>query len=389
MENSLIWAEIDLGAIAHNVAQLRKITSPKAKLMAVVKADAYGHGAVQTAKAALSSGADVLGVARINEAIVLRQAGISAPIQIFGYTPPLMTETLIKHDLTQTVFSYHSATELSKTALAHGKKIRIHIKVDTGMGRLGLTTDCLEISSSDFNMTQSSLKQVESIVTLPGVIAEGIMTHFASADSADKTFAKKQFAIFSDFIHHLSKKGIKFEVRHAANSAAVMDLPESHLDLVRPGISIYGLYASDEVDKSKAVLKPVMALKAKVVHVKKVPSGFSVSYGHTYRTRKPTTIATVSAGYADGFNRLFSSCGFMLVRGIRAPVIGRVCMDLTMLDVGHIPDVNAGDEVVIFGTQNNESIHVDELAKKLSTINYEIVSTITARVPRVYIPENE
>lgn len=386
MENCGIRAEIDLSAVAHNVKELRKITNPGAKLMAVIKADAYGHGAEKVAETALENGAELLGVARINEAIALRQAGFTVPIQIFGYTPPALAEKLVLYDLIQTVFSYQNALALSEIALSKGKKIRIHIKVDTGMGRLGLVTDCGNISCSDFILTKNSIQQVESIVKLRGIIPEGIMTHFASADSADKGYARKQFEIFMDFIDRLKKKGIEFSIRHSANSAAVMEMPETHLDLVRPGISIYGLYASDEVQRNIIKLKPAMALKTFVAHVKKIPKGFSVSYARTYLTRNTTTVATVSIGYADGFNRILSSCGHMLVHGKRAPVIGRVCMDLTMLDVGHIPDVNVEDEVVVFGAQENEVIHVDEIAKTINTINYEIVSTITARVPRVYRP---
>jgi len=384
LKNPLIWAEIDLKAIAHNVSQLRNICNPKAKLMAVVKADGYGHGAENVARASLSAGAESLGVARIDEAIALRKAAVDAPIQVLGYTPVSMAENLLQYNLTQSVFSSQCASALSQIGVALGKKIKIHIKVDTGMGRLGLLTDRGQISCADFNMTQSSLEQIKSIVGLRGIVPEGIMTHFAMADSADKTSTGKQFAIFTDFIDRLSKNGIGFQVHHAANSAAVMEHPETHLDLVRPGISIYGLYASDEVDKSKADLIPAMAFKARVIQVKRVPAQFCISYGHTYRTRKSTTIATVSAGYADGFNRLLSSCGYMLVHGKRAPVTGRVCMDLTMLDVGHIPQVMVGDEVVIFGNQNGESIHVDEIARLLNTINYEVVSTISARVPRIY-----
>jgi alanine racemase len=384
LENYLIRAEIDLGSIAQNVAGLRKITNPDAKVMAVVKADAYGHGAEKVAETALKNGAEVLGVARINEAIALREAGFTAPIQIFGYTPPSLAEILIQYELTQTVFSYKSALALSEIGISRGKKIKIHIKVDTGMGRLGLVTDCGAISCSDINFTESSLNQVESIARLQGVVSEGIMTHFASADSTDKSYARKQFSIFMDFNDRLKKKGIEFSVRHAANSAAVMEMPETHLDLVRPGISIYGLYPSDEVDRNIIQLKPAMALKTNVAYVKKIPEGFSVSYARTYHTRKTTTVATVALGYADGFNRLLSSCGSMLVHGKRAPVIGRVCMDLTMLDVSHIPGVDVGDEVVVFGEQEDEFIRVDEIAKILNTINYEIVSTITARVPRVY-----
>ena len=386
MENCGIRAEIDLGAIAHNVRELRKITNPDAKLMAVVKADAYGHGAEKVAETALENGAELLGVARINEAMALRQAGFTVPIQIFGYTPPALAEKLVQYDLIQTVFSYQNALALSEIALSKGKKIRIHIKVDTGMGRLGLVTDCGNISCSDFILTKNSIKQVESIVNLRGIIPEGIMTHFASADSVDKGYARKQFEIFMDFIDRLKKKRIEVSIRHSANSAAVMELPETHLDLVRPGISIYGLYASDEVQRNIIKLKPAMTLKTYVAHVKKIPKGFSVSYARTYLTSDTTIVATVSVGYADGYNRILSSRGHMLVHGKRAPVIGRVCMDLTMLDVGHIPDVNVEDEVVVFGAQENEVIHVDEVAKTINTINYEIVSTITARVPRVYRP---
>ncbi len=384
METSLIRAEVDLEAIAHNVAELRKITHPAAKVMAVVKADAYGHGAEKVAEVALKNGAEVLGVARINEGIALREAGFTVPIQIFGYTPLSLAENLIRYALTQTVFSYQSASALSGLAISTGNKIRIHIKVDTGMGRLGLATDCGEISCSDLSLTQGSLKQVESIFMLRGIIPEGIMTHFSSADSLDKSYARKQFSIFLDFMDQLKKRGIEFGVRHAANSAAVMEMPETHLDLVRPGISIYGLYPSDEVDRTIIRLKPAMSLKTCVVHVKKIPEGFSVSYSRTFQTRKNTTVATVSAGYADGYNRLLSSCGSMLVHGKRAPVIGRVCMDLTMLDVSHIPGVAVGDEAVVFGAQNDEYLHVDEMAKMLNTINYEILTGITARVPRIY-----
>jgi alanine racemase len=384
LETSLIRAEVDLIAIAQNVTELRRITNPQAKVMAVVKADAYGHGAEKVAETALKSGAEVLGVARLNEAVALREAGFTVPIQIFGYTPPSLAEILIQYELTQTVFSYQNASALSETAISKGEKIKIHIKVDTGMGRLGLVTDCGTISCSEINLTESSLQQIISIMRLKGLIPEGIMTHFASADITDKSYAGTQFSIFMNFISQLKKKGIEFSIRHAANSAAIMEMPETHLDLVRPGISIYGLYASNEVNRNIIRLKPAMSIKTKVVHVKRIPEGFFISYAQTYHTQKPTTVATVSIGYADGFNRLLSSCGSMLVHGQRAPVIGRVCMDLTMLDVSHIPHVDVGDEVVVFGAQKDEFIHVDEIAQMLNTINYEIISTITSRVPRIY-----
>jgi len=379
LDTPIVWAEVDLKAIAHNVQALKKITNPEARLMAVVKADAYGHGVLQVTRQALASGADVLAVARLNEAIQLRKAGFDVPILIFGYTPPKHADKLIEFDLTQTVWSFKTAEALS-TASASGKPIKVHLKVDTGMGRLGLLPDCFRSASPE----KTAIREVESIASLAGLELEGIYTHFAAADSADKSYAQKQFEIFLDFFDELRKTGLTIPVRHAANSAAIIDMPETHLDCVRPGISLYGLYPSDEVDKSRILLKPAMSLKARIVHLKQVPAGFKVSYSMTHETSKPTTIASVPIGYADGFNRLLSNQGHMLVGGFRAPIVGRVCMDQTMLDVGHVPDVKLEDEVVIFGRQQDESITVDEVAASLNTINYEIVSSLTARIPKVY-----
>nr|MBC8362259.1 alanine racemase [Candidatus Desulfatibia profunda] len=384
LDTPLIWAEVDLDAIAHNVRALRRITNPDARLMAVVKANAYGHGAPEVTRRALENGADVLGVARLNEGIELRNAGFDAPILIFGYTPPVLAKKLVEFDLTQTVWSYQTAEALS-AAVPFGKPINVHLKVDSGMGRLGLLPDCRRLPALGADSTMNALREVESIARLPGLRLEGVYTHFASADSADKSYALKQFEIFVEFLDELRKAGIDIPVRHAANSAAMIDLPETHLDLVRPGISIYGLYPSDEVDKRRIQLKPAMTLKARVVHLKKVPAGFKISYGMTYETQAPTTIASVPVGYADGFSRLLSSRGHMLVGGRRVPIVGRVCMDQTMLDVGHVPNVELEDEVVVFGRQGDALISVDEIAASLNTINYEIVSALTARIPIIYL----
>lgn len=379
--SDIVWAEVDLKAIAHNVCELRRVTSPRARLMAVVKANGYGHGAPEVAARALQSGADMLGVARLNEGIRLRKSGIDVPILVFGY--PNEIEKLIEFDLTQTVCSYNTAEILSQTAVLLGKRIKIHFKIDTGMGRVGLVVSCQSSCSGQRTTDNRQLTtEIESAARLPGVELEGIFTHFASSDSSDKSFAKRQFELFTDFLDPLR---VDIPVKHAANSGAIIDLPETHLDMVRAGISLYGLYPSDEVKKSRITLKPAMALKARIVQLKKVPADFSISYGMTYRTEKPTTIATVPIGYADGFSRLLSSRGVMLVRGIRAPIVGRVCMDMTMIDVGHIPDVRLEDEVVIFGRQGDSVIAVDEIASDLHTINYEVVSSITARVPRIYL----
>jgi alanine racemase len=384
MDHPLTWAEIDLKAYAHNIRELRRITRPPARLMAVVKANGYGHGAVEVAREALLNGAQCLGVARLNEAIALREAGLEAPILILGYSSPELAPLLIKYELTQTVYSLSTASALSEQAVRKGEKINVHLKVDSGMGRLGLLLESTS-GSPDKTAIQNTVQTIESITRLPGLAVEGIFTHFATADSDDKSYADLQLQRFMELLNGLQKEGLAPPVKHAANSAAVIDIPDSHLDMVRPGIATYGLHPSDEVNKHIIDLKPVMTLKSRIIHVKEVAPGFNISYGITFQTKTHTTIATVPVGYADGFNRLLSSRGHMLVHGCRVPIVGRVCMDLTMLDVGGVADVTLEDEVVVFGKQGNEAVTADEIAADLDTINYEVVSTITGRVPRVYL----
>ena len=351
--------------------------------MAVVKANGYGHGAVEVASEALHNGALYLGVARINEAIPLREAGLSAPILIFGYSPPDLAPILIDYELTQTVYSLSTARALSEQATRKGKKITVHLKVDSGMGRLGFLLEAINTIPGDTPLN-NPVREIEAITRLAGLTVEGIFTHFATADSADKSYANLQLDRFMDFLNRLQKERLEPPLRHAANSGALIDMPDSHLDMVRPGIATYGLHPSDEVNKSMVDLKPVMALKSKIIHLKKVAPGFNISYGITYQTKNHTTIATIPVGYADGFSRLLSSRGYMLVHGQRVPIVGRVCMDLTMLDVGGISGVALEDEVVVFGKQGEEAITADEIAASMGTINYEVVSTITGRVPRIY-----
>lgn len=377
-----IWAEINLSAITHNINQLKSLVAPKVKMLTAVKANAYGHGMIEVAETALKSGADMLGVARHNEGIVLREAGITAPVLVFGYTSPDAVNDIIKYNLVPTIFSFETAQQFSLSAQKAGIKLKVHIKVDTGMGRIGLLHESMTLTGSVIG----DAAEIEQIVQLPGLEPEGIYTHFACADSHDKEHAELQFQRFTDLLDRLSASGIEFPLCHAANSAAIIDMPQTHLDMVRPGISLYGLRPSDEVNLKKITLKPAMTLKAKIGQIKEVPAGFTVSYGSTYITPAPTRIATVPVGYADGFRRTFSSKGSMLVCGKRAPVIGRVCMDLTMLDVGHIPEAQPESEVVIIGRQGKEEITADEMAKMLDTINYEVVSCVMARVPRVYVP---
>ncbi|MGB9500197.1 MAG: alanine racemase [Dissulfuribacterales bacterium] len=379
-----VWAEIDLKAISHNINQIKNILNPASRLMVVVKANAYGHGLLEIAGQAAADGVDALGVARLSEAIHIRESGIDTPILIFGYTPPALAEKLIDYDITQTLWSCQTARLLSENVQSVNKKIKVHLNIDTGMGRLGVLPGDIPSGDKTGHISKASLDEVESIKRLSGIDLEGIYTHFATADHADKTLALRQFEMFIDFVNHLKKRGIDFKFRHAANSAAIIDMPETHLEMVRAGISIYGHFPSDFVNKKKIVLKPAMTLKSKVIHFKKVNAGFKISYGATAETRRATTIATVPIGYGDGYSRLLSSKGKMIVCGHLAPVVGRICMDQTMLDVGDIPGVQLEDEVVVFGDQGSLSITVEEISNDINTISYEVLSNISHRIGRKY-----
>ncbi|AGL01560.1 alanine racemase [Desulfoscipio gibsoniae] len=368
-----VWSEINIGALAHNIKQLRNIASPQAELMAVVKANAYGHGAPRVARIALANGATRLGVARASEGTELREEGIDAPVLVLGYTIPEDYHLILEYNLTQTIYSVQTARELSKMATQAGKKAHVHIKVDTGMGRLGFFPD------------NDGIKNITDIARMPNLELDGIFTHFASADCRDKSYAYSQWHSFQEFLDLLAREGITFPCRHAANSAALLDMPETHLDMVRAGIAIYGIYPSNETAKDGTSLQPVMTVKARVAHVKHVPAGFGISYGVTHITPTPTVVVTIPAGYADGYSRLLSSKGEVLIRGQRAPVIGRICMDQFMVDAGHIPDVETGEEVVLLGRQGNNEITADDIAEKIGTINYEVLCAVNCRVPRYYV----
>jgi alanine racemase len=379
MTTNLIHAQIDLGAIAHNVRELRRIIRPGAQLLVAVKANAYGHGAVETARAALGNGATRLGVARIEEGLDLRQAGIQAPILIFGYTHPDHAGLLLAHDLTPTVFSLDNARQLSAAAMSAGKRLAVHIKVDTGMGRLGLLQDALRVGH-----TGRAASEIAAIAALENIFLEGVFTHFGASDEADKSYTHVQFSRFRELLDQLESMGMRNFLRHAANSGAIIDMPETHLDMVRAGISVYGLYPSQQVDQTRIDLRPALALKSSIIHLKQVPAGTKISYGGTYTTPRATTVATIAAGYGDGYSRQLSNRGSALVRGQRAPVIGRVCMDLTMIDVGTIAGASVGDEVVLIGRQGEAQLTADAVAAAADTINYEVVTAISARVARVY-----
>jgi alanine racemase len=291
---------------------------------------------------------------------------------------------MINHDIMPAVNTVGSAESLSTVAVRLRKKIKVHVKVDTGMGRLGIVCPDSGFRSAKDGEEKSIIHSILKVASLPGIEVEGIFTHFANADSADKKHVRSQFELFLEVLDRLKAHSLEVPLRHAANSAALIDMPETHLDMVRPGISLYGLWPSTEVHRSRVHLKPVMSIKSMVIQVKEVPSRFKVSYGSTYETEEPTKLATVPIGYADAYSRLLSSKGMMLVRGQRAPIVGRVCMDLVIIDVGCIPGVREGDEVVVLGKQGKAEVTADEIAGLAGTINYEVVSTITARVPRIY-----
>ncbi|MEW6447235.1 MAG: alanine racemase [Bacillota bacterium] len=366
-----VWAEVDLRALAHNLREVRRLVGRR-KIMAVVKANAYGHGMTEVARALLAAGADWLGVARGTEALELRSEGITAPILVLGYVDPGECPAILSAGVHVTVYDLHTAEVLAGAAQREGKSLRVHIKVDTGMGRLGLPCDV------------SGVKAALAVADLAGVKVEGLFTHFACADDPDESPVRWQIDRFLNFARQLEREGLTISCKHAANSAAVMRLPESHFDMVRPGIMLYGLHPSP-VTFGKAELHPVMSLKARVAQVKRVAAGFPVSYGWTYKTSGPTVLATVAVGYGDGYSRLLSGQGEVLVGGKRAPVVGRVCMDHIIVDVTQVESVTAGDEVVLFGRQGAASLPVEEIAEKMGTINYEVVCAVGARVPRVYL----
>lgn len=380
MEDALVKAVVDLDAIARNVESLRQKTGPDVKFMAVVKADGYGHGAVKVARKALANGASWLGVARFHEAVELRKAGIITPILIFGYVHPSSISRAVDLNLTLSVYDFEMAEGFSREAKNYKKAVKVHLKIDTGMGRVGMILD----NPDQISEYQMRVEEISQIINLPGIDLEGIYTHFAAADHKDKSYTLEQLNKFETLLDSLENAGIKIKIRHAANSAGIIELPQSHYDMVRAGISLYGFYPSSEIDQSRVKLYPAMTLKTMVTGVRQVPKGFKTSYGMTWQASDSTTLASVPVGYADGFSRQFSSNGNMLVKGCKAPIVGRVCMDQTMIDVGDIPGVSTGDEVILIGNQKNESLSADDLAARIETINYEIVSSLTSRVERIY-----
>lgn len=366
-----VWAEIDLDAVKFNIRNIKKIVGDK-DIIAVVKADAYGHGAIDLAPILMNNGASKLAVAIITEALELIENNINAPIMILGYTPLEYGDILIKNDIEQTVYDLEYAKGLSKIALSFGKKAKIHIAIDTGMGRIG------------FLPRSESIKIIEEISALEGISIEGLFTHFATSDEENKEYTYEQFSKLNNITKKLKERGIDIPLKHASNSGAIMDLPETYLDAVRAGIILYGYYPSEEVNKEHLAIKNVMTVKTKVCHIKELDRDMYVSYGRTFKTDRKSIIATLPIGYADGYSRLLSGKAKVIINGKLVPVVGRICMDQCMIDVTDAGEVNVGDDVVILGSDGELKFNADDMAEAMGTINYEVLCMIKQRIPRVY-----
>ncbi|MBQ9768003.1 MAG: alanine racemase [Lachnospiraceae bacterium] len=371
-----VRADINLDAIESNIREIKGKLKSGVKLAAVIKADAYGHGAVPVAKTVYET-ADWFAVSNIEEALELRSVGIDKPILTLGYTAPLQLAEAIENDITLTLCDRESAEEISTAAVALGKTAKVHIKVDTGMGRIG------------FPAEGAFASQAAEAVKLPNILPTGVYTHFARADELDKTATKLQYEKFMDFLSTLEKQGIKGLLRHAENSAAILELPEYQLDMVRLGISLYGMYPSDEMEPKGIRLRPAMEIKSHVAFLKTVPAGTSIGYGATYVTTEPRVIATIPVGYGDGYPRALSNCGRVLVHGKSVPIVGRVCMDQMMVDVTEVPEVKRGDTVTLMGREETERITAEEIGALSHSFHYEMVCNVGKRIPRVYYQKGE
>ncbi len=384
MNPSRVYVNVDLDAICRNVQAAMDRVGPDVKMMAVIKTDGYGHGAVPIAKALNKIDVYAYAIATIDEAVELRGAGIDNPLLILGHVFENDLKAALECDVTLTVFAIDNARTISKVAGELGKTAKVHIKLDTGMGRLG------------FLPNEESAKEIAEIFSMPNIEVEGVFSHFATADETDKTFAYEQAKKYGEFVELLESRGMKFVVKHLCNSAGIIDLSRENgkmlsdnannvkYNMVRSGIMTYGLYPSEEVEKDNVLLEPALSLISHIAFVKEVGSGFAVSYGSTYVTSGKTKIATIPVGYGDGYPRSLSNKGRVLIGGEYAPIIGRVCMDQFMVDVTHIPNVKQGDEVVLVGSQGDKRISVEEVADLAGSFNYEFVCGINKRVPRIY-----
>ena len=375
---SRVYAKIDLDAIAYNMEQMKQNIRPETKVMAVIKADGYGHGAVQIAEM-MERWNYIWGfaVATLDEAVVLRTEGIQKPILVLGCVFPDQYMEMLKHEIRMNIYTEEMAESISRMAAREGKTAYMHIKLDTGMSRLG------------FGINEQSAETIKRISKMPNVNMEGIFTHFTKADEKDKSFTKKQIQEFVWMTERLKEKNVRFTYEHCSNSAGIIDVPEANFDIVRAGISTYGLYPSEEVDKTNVKLKPVLALKSHVAFVKEIERGTPVSYGGTFVAKEKMKIATIPVGYADGYPRSLSNKGYVLIRGKKAPILGRVCMDQFMVDVTQIEGVSFGDKVTMIGKDGNEILPVEVLSELSGRFNYEFVCDLGKRIPRVYVRDGK
>ena len=376
--HSRIYAKIDLDAIAYNLDSMRENLKEGTKMICVIKTDGYGHGALPIARMTEHRD-DIWGyaVATAEEADSLRKNGIKKPILILGFTFPEACEQIVREELRPAVFTYDMACLLSGEAVKQGKTVYVHIALDTGMSRIG------------YQVTEESADEVKRISALPGIEIEGLFTHFSKADEADKSFTMEQLERYRQFVHMLTERGITIPIRHCSNSAGIVDLPEANMDVVRAGITLYGLYPSEEVLKERVPLHPAMELKSHIAYIKTLEPGRLISYGGTFRTERTCKVATIPVGYGDGYPRGLSNKGWVLIHGKKAPILGRVCMDQFMVDVTDIPGAKALDEVTLVGSDHGASISVEELGSLSGRFNYEFVCCIGKRVPRVYYRNRE
>jgi len=371
-----VYAEIDLDAIAYNMRNIKSLANDK-EVIAVVKADCYGHGSLDVVPTLLENGASRLAVAVLTEGIELRNNNINAPILILGYTPLYLGEELIKYDFEQTIYDLDYAKELSEIALTLNKKAKIHIAIDTGMGRIG------------FLPNEKAVQDISKIYSLKGLDILGIFTHFSTSDEKDKNYTNKQFKQFTDFTAKLAALGIDIPLKHASNSGAIMDMPETYLDAVRAGIILYGYYPSNEIKKENLSIRPALTLKASITRVQEMDKDMYISYGNTFKTKRKSLIATLPIGYADGYSRLLAKSANVIINRKFAPIVGRICMDQCMIDVTDIGNVKVGDQVILLGEQGSLKFNADNLAEIMGTINYEILCMLKYRIPRVYIKNGE
>ncbi len=371
------WVEVNVDHMVHNIQEVKRVIRPGTRICAVIKADGYKLGVIKAAEIYMANGADMLSVAMLDEALEIRKHFKNYEILVLGYTPIEMYDQAVENDIILTIYDMNHGILLNKEAEKLGKNAKVHLKLETGMNRLG------------FLPVDASIKEIATLYQLPNLMLEGIFTHLARADETDKIWAYKQKGIFDDFYEKLTDIGVKIPVRHLSNSAAIIDLPDFNYEMVRPGIMLTGLYPSDEVNKNNVSLKLAFKLKANLAFVKPIKKGDGVSYGHRFVSDRDMTVGTLPIGYADGFTRMLSDKMVVSVKGISCKILGRICMDQCIIDLSEVSDSAIGDEVILYGDGSENARTPDQVAKMIGTINYEIITMLDRRLPRVYLTNGE